>query len=368
MASKRVYDLALELNEKTLPLFPKAVGKSKLAFSEAVIQRIRSAFQHLTGVIKSLAVDERLVKVSWEDDYEKQGYLVDIAALLSKGNYADGILLLELFLSVDPSDTDVLYNLGMAYSDQNNLPRSIELLQKLAASAPEHINGRVALGVALLRTGKTGEGIAELETAVRLAPENLWAQRNLGAGLMRAEKVDEAVEHLRLATEIDPSDQAAWFGYGQALDVLDKNQEADAAYVKAIERDEHSNIAEMARQARSKLAQKSFRAAVPGVERMDAVMYCLGALEKFASMTPDQVQKIGFEIAILGTRGLDINSSTPKYTIKTLPGQFSGLHLLCYEYVAFKQFAPGQDIGIDLSKEYRIAMSLFEEKAAGGEK
>ena len=365
MASKRVYDLALELNEKTLPLFPKAVGKSKLAFSEAVIQRIRSAFQHLTGVIKSLAVDERLVKVTWQDDYEKQGYLVDIAALLSKGNYADGILLLELFLSVNLQDADVLYNLGMAYSDQNNLPRSIELLQKLTDTDADHINGRVALGVALLRTGKTVEGIAELETAVRQAPENLWAQRNLGAGLMRAERVAEAAEHLRLATEIDSSDQAAWFGYGQALDVLDKNQEADAAYLKVIEIDEHSNIAEMARQARSKMAQKSFRAAVPGVERMDAVMYCLGALEKFAGMTPDQVQKIGFEIAILGTRGLDINSSTPKYTIKTLPGQFSGLHLLCYEFVAFKQFAPGQDIGIDLSKEYRIALSLLEEKTGG---
>ena len=104
---------------------------------------------------------------------------------------------------------------------------------------------------------------------------------------------------------------------------------------------------------------------MPGVERMDAVMYCLSALEKYADMSADQVQKIGFEIAILGTSGLDINDSTQKYTMHSLPGKFSGLHLLCYQYVAFKQIAPGKDIGFDLSAEYRTAHSLFDKKAAG---
>jgi hypothetical protein len=45
------------------------------------------------------------------------------------------------------------------------------------------------------------------------------------------------------------------------------------------------------------------------VERMDAVMHCLSALEKYSGMSADEVQKIGFEIALLGTRGLDINDS-----------------------------------------------------------
>jgi len=32
------------------------------------------------------------------------------------------------------------------------------------------------------------------------------------------------------------------------------------------------------------------------------------------------------------------------------------------EYVAFKKFAPEQDIGFDLSKEYKSALNLFERK------
>jgi len=223
------------------------------------------------------------------------------------------------------------------------------------------------LGVALLRAGKMNEGISELETAVRQAPENLWAQRNLGAGLMLLNRYSEAAAHLRLAREIDPEDQQSWFGYGQAMDAMDKLEEADSAYLKTIEIDEFSDIAERARQARTKLAGRSFRSTMPGVERMDAVMYCVSALEKYASLPADQVQKIGFEIAILGTRGLDINDSTQKYSLQSMPGKFSGLHLLCYEYVAFQQIAPGKDIGFDLSAEYRTACSLFEKKA-GGEK
>jgi tetratricopeptide (TPR) repeat protein len=367
MTLKRVYNLTLELNEKTLTFFPEAIGKEGSAFNEAITERIRSAFQHLDGVIQSLSVSERAIKITWQADHKKQGYLDKIANILTKGNYADGILLLELFLSDEPENTDLLYNLGMAYSDQNNWERAIELLTKLVTKEPGHINGRVALGVALLRAGKTNEGISELEIAVKQAPENLWAHRNLGAGLMRPNRYSEAAEHLRLAIEIDPNDQPSWYGYGQALDALEKTDEADTAYLKTIEIDEFSEIAELARQTRSKLAGKSFRSTMPGVERMDAVMYCLSALEKFAGMPSDQVQKIGFEIALLGTRGLDINDSTQKYTLRSMPGKFSGLHLLCFEYVAFQQIAPGQDIRFDLSTEYRTALSLFDKKPGGEE-
>lgn len=45
---------------------------------------------------------------------------------------------------------------------------------------------------------------------------------------------------------------------------------------------------------------------------------------------------------------------------ESLPGEFSGLHLLSIQYVAFKKIAPGQNIGFDLGAEYEAAMKLFE--------
>jgi hypothetical protein len=79
------------------------------------------------------------------------------------------------------------------------------------------------------------------------------------------------------------------------------------------------------------------------------------------------VKQVGYEVALLGMNGIDINDPTPKYRIKTLPGTFSGLQVLCLEYVSFTQFAPEMDIGFDLSREYRSAQALYERKKNQGD-
>ena len=91
-------------------------------------------------------------------------------------------------------------------------------------------------------------------------------------------------------------------------------------------------------------------------------MYCLGALQKFAAMPRDEVQRVTFEIAMLGMTGLDVNNPTPKHRLRLLPGEFSGLHLVCIEYVGFQQIMPDAQIGFDLSKEYEAALKLYDAK------
>ena len=322
--------------------------------------QIREALNLLDGVIQSMSARGMDVEIKWKANMGTSPF-ERIAHILREGNREDGILLLELFLSDDPDDANTLYNLGMAYSDKGNLERAIELLTKLVKQESEHINGRVALGVALLRARKTEDGIRELQTAVEQNPDNTWARRNLGAGLLQAERFNEAIEHLRRATEISPDDQAAWFGYGQALQFSGDIQGADPVYIKVIGMDEFSEIAELARKARSKIAEKAFHSAA-GTPRMDAVMYCLGALQQFEKLPIEQVRNIGLEIAMLGTRGIDVNNPDSRYTIRSLPGEFSGLHLLSLQYVAFKKILPEQNIGFNLSAEYETALKLFGEK------
>ena len=87
-------------------------------------------------------------------------------------------------------------------------------------------------------------------------------------------------------------------------------------------------------------------------------MYCIAALKKFASMSSEQVRNVGFEIATVGMNGINVNDPQREYQLRTLTGVFSGLELLCYEYVAFKQFAPEMNIGFDLAKEYEEALRM----------
>jgi hypothetical protein len=63
---------------------------------------------------------------------------------------------------------------------------------------------------------------------------------------------------------------------------------------------------------------------------MDAVIYYVGALEKFANMSPTEVLKIGFEIAILRTKGIDVNNPS-----KQIPCEVRREHsavCICYVY------------------------------------
>ncbi len=278
--------------------------------------------------------------------------------MLKSGNYIEGTILLKLLLSMRPDDITIMHNLGMALSDMGKYDQAERYLRRVLDLVPGHVDARVAMGVALTRQHRNDEAFVELERAVRLDQSNPYAQRNLGAVLLKLGKKDEAVGHLRSAAEFNPEDPLAWYGLGQALELNEETKKADDAYVKAIKLGEHTQVGQMARDGRSRIAAVTFKSATPDRIRMDAVMYCMGAMERFDSMSQDEIQTITFEIAMLGTRGLDVNDSTQKYTIRSLPGNFSGLHMVCIEYVGFKIIDPSLDIGFDLSKEYSTAESM----------
>ena len=61
---------------------------------------------------------------------------------------------------------------------------------------------------------------------------------------------------------------------------------------------------------------------------------------------------------MLGRSGLDINDPDEKYSLKSLPGKFSGLHLLAIMYTAFKQIDPRADTGVDFAAEYKAAVQM----------
>jgi tetratricopeptide (TPR) repeat protein len=351
-----------DIDPELLPDGASSRGAS--AYRDAVSQLLRKQMRQIGGLIESLAFNPDEVQVAWQPDRSGADPLDAIIEMLEQGQYRESILLLELLVSDDRDNPHLLYNLGMAYSDTSNLDRAVLLLRRLVSIAPDHVNGRIALGVALSRQKKYEEARVELERAAENDPNNAWAHRNLGGALLHLGRPEEAVGHLRKAAELKPDDERAWYGLGQALELAGDDEGADEAYRRVLRITEIGDVAELARQGLSKIADKTFRGAAPGQLRMAAVMYCLGALERFENMTPDEVQKVGLEIAVLGMNGLDVNDPTAKYRLRRLPGEFSGLQLVSIEYVAFKMVAPHMDIGFDLAQEYQMAVSLHDQPKA----
>jgi len=205
-------------------------------------------------------------------------------------------------LQKEANNPIALFNLGMAYSDTGRLADAEKVLLVLVTVDPGMTDARVALGVAYLRMGRLVDAVRELRQAVADQPENPWAQRNLGAALLQMGDPHAAVEHLLRATSMNPKDQNAYLGLGQAYQALGQLPEADRAYLEAIRLNERNEVAEKAKGGRSAIAELIFKSDGGATPRMDAVMYCLAAIEKFQTMTDDQLKPLILEIAMLGPR------------------------------------------------------------------
>jgi tetratricopeptide (TPR) repeat protein len=334
------------------------------AFRDAVTDLIRSEYRQLGGRARVVVDDNAgTIQVTWRPGAGQPDPLDVAVAKLRSGEYQEAVRLLEVIRFQQPLRSAVFYNLGLALSDMGRLDSAVQHLRTALALAPDHTDALVGLGVALARQRKLAEAIQAFRQVIEREPDNPRAHSNLGACLLQEEgETEEAERHLRRAVELRPADQQALFGLGKALLALGRDREADAQFIEVIRQDDRSPVAERAKEARNRLAGSSFRTASGGAERIDAVMYCLGALESFEGMPHQEVQKIGFEIAILGQSGLDTTDNMQKYTLRSLPGQFSGLQLVSIMYVAFKTIAPDQDVGFDLSREYQAALALHQKK------
>jgi len=334
-----------------------AVDIDAQEFSEKVSQFFASEFAKCGGKARVVLNDTaKTINVKWtKEDGFKEPKLRALE-LLQAGKIADAIPLLWALLQQRPSDIDALYNLGVAYSELGQVQKSIAILQRLVEAEPKHVHGLVALGVACIKQGDVTGGEKYLRQALNLEPQNLWALKNLGACLLKQGRANDAIPVFEKALSATPEDPQLIIGTAQAYEGVDRVTDADVLYVKLIALGGPEHILNLAKDRRTAIAQKTMRER--GEFRPDVMMYISGALEKFAGMTKNQIQAIGVEIAIRGQRGLDINDPDSRYTLKSLPGDFSGLHLVSIMYAAFQQFAPGENIGLDFSKEYEAAVAM----------
>jgi hypothetical protein len=83
-------------------------------------------------------------------------------------------------------------------------------------------------------------------------------------------------------------------------------------------------------------------------------------MKRFAKMSPAELQKLTLDLAMAGRVGFAVHDPNRRYRCKGLEGEFTGLAMVCFLYVAMQRMAPGTDIGFDLAAEYEKAKILFE--------
>lgn len=297
----------------------------------------------------------RVVEVLWTKDARWKDPRQKALELLNAGQVEQSLPILTTLYHKDPSDVDTLYRLGLAYSELGQFQQATEILEKAVELAPDHAHALVGLGVAEVAAGNLLIGEEWLRKALSLEPTNRWALRNLAGALMKQRRFDDSLPMIRQCLAVAPDDIAMMIAYGDCLSELGRSNESQAHYSSAVKTGGPEHLVDI---AKSRLTEKSERALrSSGDVRLDVVEHIKDALERFKSMEVRQIQSLALELTLLGNKGLNINDPTKKHQIKAWAGDFTGLHLISIMYAAFQQFAPGADIGIDLSKEYEIADS-----------
>jgi len=276
--------------------------------------------------------------------------------LCEHGNFSEAQSILEELILDDPKNPIILYNLGMCYTELGKPEAAINTLKQCTQYSPDFSNAFVALGVAFSKVGNYAEAKQSINKALEIDARNSYALRNMGAILAQEKNSISALQYLKKAFDINPDDAQTNYGLGlQYLDLGDINN-ADKHFKKVVELNNPLHIVELAKNQLREIAAKNLKS--KGF-RTDAMFYCLSALEKFSGLLPEDVRNIAFEIAMKGRQGLDINNPDKKYSLTSMPGSFSGLALVSYMYVGFKQIAPEQNVGLDLSEEYNMALKMF---------
>jgi len=352
--------------EFDLALLPEAARqRGSQAFREAVTTYFKDAYREAGGRV-DVGFTGGSIEVNWEPQSGQVPASATITAHLEAGRYDEAIPLLRTRLKLEPDHVESLYNLGMVCSDRMELKEARELLGRAVALDPSHVNAQVALGIAALRDRDTAAARAPLEKAAVLEPRNPFARRTLGQLLLMEDETAAALPHLRAAAEVADDDPINLFTYAQALLASDGDShvaEADALFKQALRLAPVGELAEKIKNQQRKLADRVMRANAQGMPRMDAVEYLISALAAYRALEPEGQRQLLAEVVALSQRGLAINDPSQKHTLSHYRGgsTVSALEAACVYYAGVKLLLPGQDPGLDLSKEYSLAQGMAGE-------
>jgi tetratricopeptide (TPR) repeat protein len=203
----------------------------------AIIFEHRLYLPSMMVLLLPVVIVYRYIKLDWL----KVGLLSLVVVGLAFWTYqrnlvwADKITLWTDVVKKSPNKARPHFNLGSAYSLQNQIDKAIPLYKRALEINPNLEHPHINLGEALERQNKVDEAMAHYQTALKIKPDLPEAHNNIGALLAKQGHTEEAIQYYQNALQIRPHYALAHFNLASALVEKGDIEQGTRHYYIAIE-------------------------------------------------------------------------------------------------------------------------------------
>jgi tetratricopeptide (TPR) repeat protein len=162
---------------------------------------------------------------------------------LRAGRPADAIAPLGEAALVEPFNSIIQHDLGLACLEVDRLPDAVAALQRAVARNPRYTDAHFRLGIALEKLGNIRAAIAAYDRATELLPSLTEAWFRAGALVYTLGHLEEAIGCFRRAAATGGNTSFGRLGKARALLIEDRNREAEQVLRQTLARDASNAIA-----------------------------------------------------------------------------------------------------------------------------
>jgi tetratricopeptide (TPR) repeat protein len=139
--------------------------------------------------------------------------------------------------ALNPHDASAQYQLGLIYQQRRRYPEAIERFRNAVTIDPSETDAHFQLGRIARQQGRLNDALAHFQTVIDQDERHSLSDilREVGAVYLTVHQYEDARRELATFIERRPYDPEGLFYYGQALEGLNKLDEARSAYARAIE-------------------------------------------------------------------------------------------------------------------------------------
>jgi tetratricopeptide (TPR) repeat protein len=163
--------------------------------------------------------------------------------LLRAGRPADAIVPLRDAALLEPFNSTIQHDLGIACLEVGRVPDAIAALQRAVASNPRYGDAYFRLGIALEKLGNIGGALVAYDHATKLLPSLSEAWFRAGALVYILGHREEAIGCFRRAAVSGGRTDFGRLGKARALLIEDRNQEAEQALRETLVVDPRNALA-----------------------------------------------------------------------------------------------------------------------------